>query len=214
MGTQCGSGRALSSIRARRVRLGETSRRLRLFSARLEGYDDQRWRRVNRRGACDLPAFVSRARARDSRCWRGCRRPSCRRDGCLGCARFGVSGRRVGSISWTFFGRRGRRRGYALWIEVDENVYIVFNRLDAPSRTTVVRSNVRRRFWTRKMRTHRDPRKAAIRETDASRIPSRDGGFDDKHRRETMEAFTYHLFRVACRSWIDVDDAVTGIHPL
>lgn len=43
---------------------------------------------------------------------------------------------------------------------------------------------------------------------------SRDGGFDDKHRRETMEAFTYHLFRVACRSWIDVDDAVTGIHPL
>jgi hypothetical protein len=63
MGTQCGSGRALSSIRARCVRLGETSRRLRLFSARLEGYDDQRWRRVNRRGACDLPAFVSRARA-------------------------------------------------------------------------------------------------------------------------------------------------------
>lgn len=43
---------------------------------------------------------------------------------------------------------------------------------------------------------------------------SRDGGFDDKHRRETMEAFTYHPFRVACRSWIDVDDAVTGIHPL
>ena len=151
---------------------------------------------------------------RDSRCWRGCRRPSCRRDDVWAARVLGFRG-----VEWDQ--SRGRssddedddvdtRFGSRLTKTFTSFSITWMHRRVPPSfaQTSVVvfgRGRCERTGTLEMPRSARQTRRECA---------SRDGGFDDKHRRETMEAFTYHLFRVACRSWIDVDDAVTGIHPL